>query len=178
MILDMVRELHRDVKPSNRRPGAKRFMLVGRNPAVDFVNTVIDPNGEPAGAVRSRTDLLALLELTGNVPASDVAIYRAMPARRGWDCAEAFTFALKLRDSLRSAFDSLARGGGVRSECVDLVNRILASDAGCQKLVPAGQGWKLTQIKETEGPIAVLLPIARATAKIIGEGPAAHIRKC
>src|SRR6266849_2718302 len=98
----MVSGLKKISTSRNQRSRAPRFVLVGKNPAIDFANTVVDLSGEPAGALRSWDHLLAFLEATGSGPAEGISTYRERALRDPRDCAATFSLALKLRDDVRS----------------------------------------------------------------------------
>ena len=155
-----------------------RFMLVADNPAIDFANTIVDPGGEPAGAIRSWHDLIAFLEIAAAMPRDQSARYREWAKRNPRDCSATFALALKLRDDLRAILQALATGRRVSGEWIEAMNRVLADQAGWKKVVSIKGKWDLTRIAQKESSSAVLLGIAESAAEIVAEGPAAHIRKC
>ena len=113
-----------------------RFMLVAKNLAIDFANTVVDPCGEPAGAIRSWHDLIAYLEIAGAMPRDRSARYREWARRDPRDCAATFALALELRDEIRKILGGLAGGTKVHGEWVQSINRVLVDQAGWKKLAP------------------------------------------
>ena len=149
-----------------------RFMLVARNPAIDFANTIVGSGGDPAGAIHSWADLIEFLRVTHSIPRGQAAAYRKRPH------SATLTLALKLRDHLRAILEALASRGEIRAEWVATVNRVLATRAGYQRLVTVKKRWELTCVKEIESPAEVLFPIAEAAAAIISSGAAARVRKC
>ena len=156
------------------RAGARpaQFMLVARNPAIDFANTVVDPNGDPAGAIRSWDDLIAFLKVTHGMPGGQLSEHRKHPH------AATLTFALEMRDHLRAILGALASRAEIQAQWVETVNRVLAARAGYQKLVQGRRGWELTCVKQVESPAAILFPIAEAAAILISSGGGARVRKC
>jgi predicted RNA-binding Zn ribbon-like protein len=157
---------------------AHAFLLVAKNPAIDFANTVVDLGGNPAGTLRSWDDLLAFLEATGTAPPEGIALYREKAQHLSRDCAATFSIALKLRDALRSILESLATGGDARPDAVEIVNQVLSADSGYNRLVRSRRGWQLARVRETDGTINLLFPIARAAADIVTDAATAGIRKC
>ena len=155
-----------------------RFMLVAKNLAIDFANTVVDPRGEPAGAIRSWHDLIAFLEIAAAMPRDQSARYREWARRDPRDCGATFALALELRDEIRKIFGALAGGIKIHGEWVQSINRVLVDQAGWKKLAPVKGKWELTRVTEKESSSELLLPIAESAAEIVSQGPDAHIRKC
>src|SRR5689334_18088503 len=88
-----------------------RFFVVAVNPAIDFANTIVDPEGHPDGALRTWSDVMAFLEMTGGPQAT------RNPRNR-----TAFAIALKLRDDLREILAALASGGRIPPKPVESIN--------------------------------------------------------
>ncbi len=86
-----------------KRPRAPSdFTLVSKNLAVDFANTVVDTQGEPAGAIRSWPDLIGFLEMAAAMSRYQSTRYRDWARRDPRDCGATFALALKLRDDIRA----------------------------------------------------------------------------
>ena len=148
-----------------------RFILVGANLAIDFANTVVDPGGHPAGALRTWPDFVAFLKSTRSVEGPWIT-------RNSRESAAAFASAHKLRDCIRAILAALASGGKVPHKPVESINRVLALHAGCPKLVQGRKGWGLTHVRQCTDAARILFPIAEAAARIVTGGAKAGIRKC
>src|SRR5215470_6838025 len=154
-----------------------RFMLVAKNLAIDFANTVVDPRGEPAGAIRTWHDLIAFMEIAAGMPRDQPAWYREWAKRDPRDCRATFALALELRDEVREILRALAGGAKVRVEWVLSINRILADQAGWRRLAAVKGKWELTRVTEKESSSEILVPVAESAAQIVSQGAEAHIRK-
>lgn len=163
---------------AKRTRSTSRFMLVAKNLAIDFANTVVDPRGEPAGAIRSWHDLNAFMEIAGAMPRDQSARYREWAKRDPRDCSATFALALELRDEIREILGALAGGTKVRTEWAQSINRVLAEQAGWRKLASTKGKWALTRVTAKESSSELLLPIAESAAEIVRQGAEAHIRKC
>lgn len=160
-----------------RTRGPSRFMLLAKNLAIDFANTVVDPRGEPAGAIRSWHDLIAFLELATGMPRDQSARYREWAKQDARDCSATFGLGLELRDEIRQILGALAGGTRVRAEWVQSINRVLADQAGWRTLAAVKGKWEVTRVTEKQSSSELLLPIAESAAQIVS-GEKAHIRKC
>ncbi|HYM06041.1 MAG TPA: ABATE domain-containing protein, partial [Terriglobales bacterium] len=151
---------------------------MAKNLAIDFANTVVDPRGEPAGAIRSWHDLITFLEIAAAMARDQSARYRSWAKRDPRDCSATFALALELRDEIRQILAALAGGTKVRAEWVRSINRVLEDQAGWRKLASTKGTWELTRVTEKESSSELLLPIAESAAEIVRQGAEAHIRKC
>ncbi|HXI38733.1 MAG TPA: CGNR zinc finger domain-containing protein [Bryobacteraceae bacterium] len=157
---------------------SSHFILVSKNLAVDFANTIVDPHGEPAGAIRSWPDLIAFLEIAAAMPHDQSRRYREWPKRDPRDCSATFALALKLRDEIRAILQASAAGGKIRGECVETINHIFADQAGRKELLISKGSWKLTRVADKGSSSEILLAIAESAAEIVTQGSAANVRKC
>lgn len=162
----------------NRSRPPSRVHLVAKNLAIDFANTVVDPRGEPAGAIGSWHDLIAFLETAAAMPRHQSARYREWAKRDPRDCSATFALALELRDEIRKILAALAGGAKVRGEWVQSVNRVFRDQAGFETLALFKGKWKLTRVTQKQSSSELLLPIAESAAEIVRQGAEAHIRKC
>ena len=163
---------------AKRTPAPSRFMLVAKNLAIDFANTVVDPRGEPAGAIRTWHDLVAFMEIAAGMPRDQSARYREWAKRDPRDCSATFALALGLRAEVREILGTLAGGAKVGAEWVQSINRILADQAGWRRLAVVKGKWEVTRVTEKESSSELLVPIAESAAQIVSQGAEAHIRKC
>ena len=150
---------------------AQRFFLIADNPALDFANTIVQPGGDAAGAIRTWADVTAFLKTAGKAEGPGTA-------RNAHDGAAAFQLARKLRDDLRDILAALVSGRKIPPEALESINRVLALGAGYPMLVPGRKGWELTYVRRSESAAAALIPIAEAAATIVTSGGKAGIREC
>jgi len=145
--------------------------------AVDFANTV-QAVGDPAGSLRSWSDLIAFLELREAVTRSEGAELRAMGEHDARRCAAALDQGVRLRETIRSMLGALAAKRPLRAGWVAEINQALASGAGAARLVRRDTGWRLGFSPGLADPLRALAPIARSMADLAASGGSAEIRRC
>jgi predicted RNA-binding Zn ribbon-like protein len=151
------------------RPGRRdrRFLLVGGRLAVDFANTVHSP-ATGGDAFAGWDDVAAFLVAAG-IPAG--------PGREG-DPARAFARALALRRVVRDLLAAMTARKPPAPASVEVVNEVLRTGAGHERLVADGRGWRLEFAPGREDRAAALVPVARSAALLITEGRAAAVKRC
>lgn len=162
---------------SLRCPIRRRSIKVGNHLAVDFANTLYAP-GDAGGELRSWKDLTDFLELAGAADRMEADRFRNMGQSDARRCVRAFARALELRAVTRSVLGALEAKRPLAQRWVAFINRVLRGRAGSEQLVTHGPGWRLGFVARRAEPIHALVPIARALAELIAEGPGAPVRKC
>jgi predicted RNA-binding Zn ribbon-like protein len=145
--------------------------------AVEFANTVHSP-ADPAGSLRSWSELVDFLELRGGVASGDGTMLRRMGETDARRCAGALAQVLQLRETIRAMLGAMASKRSLRAQWVAEVNQALASGAGASRLLRQDTGWRLGLSPGPAGPLRVLTPIARAIADLVVSGQSVEIRKC
>lgn len=85
---------------------------------------------------------------------------------------------LRLRESLRAIFGSIANEKPFPTSWVEPVNEILRITEGHDELVAASGAWSLQFVAREGGLEWLLAAIARSAAELLVEGPRAPIRRC
>jgi len=85
---------------------------------------------------------------------------------------------LRLRESFRAVFASMAERKLFPRHWVEHINEILRVTEGHDELVPREDGWRLQFIAREEGLEWLLAAIARSAAELLVEGSEAPIRRC
>ncbi|HVM74575.1 MAG TPA: CGNR zinc finger domain-containing protein [Candidatus Saccharimonadales bacterium] len=85
---------------------------------------------------------------------------------------------LRLRESLRAIFGSIAKQDRFPSSWVEPVNEILRITEGHDELVSRNGTWSLQYVAREGGLEWLLAAIARSAAELLVEGPQAPIRRC
>jgi predicted RNA-binding Zn ribbon-like protein len=85
---------------------------------------------------------------------------------------------LRLRESLRAIFGSVAHERPFPGSWVEPVNQILRITEGHDELVSRNGNWSLQFVAREGGLEWLLAAIARSAAELIVEGPRAPIRRC
>jgi predicted RNA-binding Zn ribbon-like protein len=154
-----------------------RFDRVGNDLAVDFANTVYDPD-DPSGSLRSWRDILEFLAATGAIGPGQTREIRALARDDPAAMDRLWTQALALRAAIRRALAPVSTKRRIAPDAIAPINEILAADAGRQQLVTRNGRWGLEHQPERPADVVrILVPIARAAAELI----AAHdrpVRKC
>src|SRR6516162_7874287 len=86
--------------------------------------------------------------------------------------------ALRLRESLRAIFASIADKEPFPSSWAEPVNEILRITEGHDELLFHAGAWSLQFVAREGGLEWLLAAIARSAAELLVEGPAAPIRRC
>lgn len=155
----------------------REFIKIGGDLAVEFANTVYSP-ADSSGALHSWSDLIDFVELRGGLALGDGAMLRAMGATDARRCGEAFTQALRLRETIRAMLGAMASKRPLRAQWVAEVNQALAAGAGASRLLRQDRGWRLGLSASPAGPLQALVPIARAIADLVVSGRSVEIGKC
>ncbi len=97
------------------------FIFVGEHPALDFVNTLITPGGEPQEFLPSWSEVINWFAATGL--SQDRSLH--LSVARG---TEALKSVLKLRETWQSLLGQLITGGKVSDDFLQSLNRLLSED--------------------------------------------------
>ena len=152
-------------------------MLIGDHPALDFVNSVLAPSGEPLDFLRDGKCLGLWLQSSGVLPPW---AWEAVGALKP---AQADRLADEARD-LREAFRRLllARAHGATPAAqrsgIDLLNRALARGPLIQALNPAESGWRLELRRDAQTHDRVVAELAALCADLLSNQPEDQVRKC
>lgn len=161
--------------PTPPRPDA---FFVGDHLAMDFLNTIASPNGEPIEWLNSGSDLLDWLQRAGVIDAKIARRFHLNNTRAFDDVAEE---ARALREWLR-AFVKLHAGkpfGQNILKELEPLNQLLARD-GIYFQIGArdGNALSLLPMRRWERPEELLLPIAEAIADLVCHADFNLIRRC
>jgi predicted RNA-binding Zn ribbon-like protein len=85
---------------------------------------------------------------------------------------------LRLRESLRAIFDSMADSKPFPKVWVEPINEILRITEGHDELVAQDHAWRLQFVARENGLEWLLAAIARSSADLLVEGLQAPIRRC
>jgi predicted RNA-binding Zn ribbon-like protein len=144
-----------------------RFLLVGGRLAIDFANTVHSP--ATGGDAFARWDDVAAFLVAAGTPAG--------PGREG-DPGRAFARALALRRVIRDLLAAMTARKPPPPASVEVVNEVLRTGAGHERLVADGRGWRLEFAPGRDDRAAALALVARSAAMLITEGRAAAVKRC
>lgn len=153
------------------------FSLIGGRLAIDFANL---PSAPASGASNglSWEELIGFLRAT-RIVSSDRA--EELLALTESDPRSAFSLlnrAELLRDSLRLAFDALAKKQHIARERVEPINEVLRVTEGHEELIEASRSWQIEYVARESSLDWLLAAVARSAAELITEGEATRVRLC
>lgn len=146
-------------------PERSKFIFVGNNAAIDFINTQIVSNGEPLDLLHDTAGVLQWMNEAG------VLTTKAAP-KALIDEARAY------RAQLRDGIEKLAKGSRVPPALLESTNAYLARRAAWQKLEQDKSGYHVTTVFQPERASDYMLAIAQAFALLLSEGDLTRLRKC
>jgi len=137
------------------------------HPALDFLNTVVQVDGQPRDSWNSDADVAGWL------------------SRKGWNPETALTAANErglldagrtLRETVRLLVSRRKSGGDIDPAPL---NALMAEAVSHQELVADGAGgWRVERRRERETARQLLAPVAEAAADLLATGDFDLIRKC
>jgi predicted RNA-binding Zn ribbon-like protein len=154
-----------------------RFLLIGNNLSLDFVNTEIAANGEPL-------DLLAVFAdfVDWTVAANLLQISQAEKIMARWDgkttAESVLAEAKKFRKTLRQVFVGLAQGKPPSEAAIAAINGELNNQSGAIEIRATETGFEKLYRADYEHPRRLLSPIAESAADLLCYGDLTMIRKC
>jgi predicted RNA-binding Zn ribbon-like protein len=151
-------------------------ILLGGRLAVDFANAP----AHPASGLRELAweEFVAFLEAARVVSHDRGLSLLALPRSDPQAAELVLTRAIRLRDSLRKAFNALVKKEVVSREWIEPINQILRITEGHDELVAHAGKWKLEFIAREGGLDWLLAAVARSAAEIVAEGSPTHLRLC
>ncbi|WP_034947929.1 CGNR zinc finger domain-containing protein [Erwinia oleae] len=141
-------------------------LLVADHPALDFLNTVAQVEGQPYDFWQSDQDVLTWLARAVNVSAGNAE----------FDPGELLHQARRLRETIREGVEKKKTGAAVD---VAALNGFLASARSYQQLVADDNGELHTERRySTPSPEALLAPVAELAASLLAENRFELVRRC
>jgi predicted RNA-binding Zn ribbon-like protein len=164
-------------------------LFVGGHPALDFLNSVASPRGEPVEWIGSGRDLLGWLVRAELVPPAVATRFRRPAAR-----SEVERVAQRARE-LREWFRGFVQRHAGRPLAPPVVralaplNQLLARDAGYRQLeaiprpapgrpTPAARVADWRRLRRWATPDALLQPIADALGDLVCDADFRYVRHC
>lgn len=155
--------------------------------AVDLLNSVASPVGEPIEWLANGKDLVAWLEQAGALPAEVAARYRSQAGSRALDAVAAQ--ARELREWFRGFVRHHSGRPLERSALRELapLNQLLESDETYRQVETAVRNenersgfdaFRWQTKRRWRSPKALLLPIAEAIGEMVCEKDFTYVRRC
>lgn len=149
---------------------------VGDHLALDFLNTVASPQGEPVEWIGDGRDLVAWLTGAGVLSAVDGARLIDLNSTELLDAVA--RDARALRERFRDLVVKLKGKAPLDAASVERLNAILTRHPAHLRLASSLRGAKLTSERSWREPGELLAPIAEAMADLIAHGDFSLVRKC
>lgn len=148
------------------------FLFVAGAAPLDFLNTEVMLDGQPADLMKEGDDLLLWIAESGLATKAEVHHLREAraPVQEAWLRA-----CIRLRADMRAMFTRVAGGQSLRPADLHLINERLASTSGTMRL----QRWDPQPSLDFQ-PNALTPPflIARATAEFLASADLTLVRRC
>jgi len=156
---------------------SEKFIKVGGNLSLDFINTKIAENGQPKDLLEDFADLAAwatamnLLEKSQAEKLTDDWSGRA-------EAETAFARAINFREILREMFVRLSSGKAIGKQAIAEINREIQNQSGAIEIRKTENGFEKSFRADFREPHQLLAPVAESAADLICYGNPAHIKKC
>ena len=158
-------------------PDTTRFLLIGNNLSLDFVNTEIVAGGEPLDLLAAFADFV-----DWTVAADLLEISQAEKIIAGWDgkttAESVLAEAKELRKTLRQVFVGLTQRKPPGETAIAAINRELNNQSGAIEIRATETGFEKLYRADYEHPRRLLSPIAESAADLLCYGDLAMIKKC
>lgn len=154
------------------------MFLVGDHPALDFLNTIAAPHGEPVETIGDAESYVAWLVSAGLLDAREANAVRRRFAAGALDRVAAE--ARELREWLRGEIDKHVAHASrwPTPKAAARINELLASGTSRARLAPSADGWSLQEEPEYTRPSQLLEPVARAIADLAANADWSLVRRC
>jgi predicted RNA-binding Zn ribbon-like protein len=154
-----------------------RVSLLGGRLALDLANLPsLSASGSSSGL--SWEELIGFLQATQIVSPERGEELLALTESDPQSAFELLKRAQRLRNSLRLAFDSLAKKQRISRESIEPVNEILRVTEGHDELVESARSWRIEYVARESSLDWLLAAVARSAAELITEGEATRVRLC
>lgn len=159
------------------RLSAEKFIKVGNNLSLDFINTRIAENGEPKDLLENFTDLAAWA-VAANLLEKSKAEKLIDEWKDSVEVAEVFALAIEFREVLREMFVNFSGGKTVGKQAIAAVNREIQITSGAIEIKKTENGFEKLFRADWSEPRQLLAPIAESAADLLCYGNPSFLKKC
>jgi len=149
---------------------SKKFLWVGNDPSIDFINTDIVLEGKPVDLLQSPEDYLAWLGAAG--------IDMRQTSRAPGAMHQGFQQAKEFRGKLREAYEQLVKTATVPHSILTAVNAYISKSRRPAELRTRGSSFELYPYWLAEKAADYVAPLAWAFAGFLATADLDRIRKC
>lgn len=155
----------------------EKFIAVGNNLSLDFINTKIIENGELKDLLTDFTDLAAWAAATDLLEKSE-AERLVDEWKDSAEINDAFARAIDFREILREMIANLSGGKTVSKRAIAAINSEIQNQSGSIEIRKTENGFEKTFRADFREPRQLLAPVAESAADLLCYGVPARLRKC
>jgi predicted RNA-binding Zn ribbon-like protein len=154
-------------------PNRPDFLLLGAQPAIDFVNTRVPPPGLDIEFLQSWRDVIDWLKETGLSDGQNLEVSES-------DAPQALETVRNLRHAWRSSLEEIMAGGALKPLFIKELNRILGRDTFSETLfLDSKRSFHFHRTRSLlEGNHLVLAILARSMAEFLVTAEFKYLRHC
>ncbi len=150
----------------------EKFILVGENLYLDFVNTKIRRNGETCDLLHSEEDFLAWSLAVGLIDKARAADLRKKITQKD------FRDILDFRTTLDEMNIEILNGKKLQTRFIESINNYLKKNIGHREIKLSEGEIKKDFVTNFEEPLQLLAPIAESAADLLAEGDLSYLKRC
>jgi len=154
----------------------KRFLFVGNQLCLDFVNTQMIVRGQETDLLHEVSDLTDWLVQARVLSAQ--AIEQGLRRSDEADRRRLLRDAKDFRGTLRTMAERMAAGKRVLPETVDTINRLLSLRPGYSQVMRVEGRFERRFHAQADNAGSLLTPLAEAAGELLCSGDPALVKKC
>jgi predicted RNA-binding Zn ribbon-like protein len=155
----------------------EKFIKVGNNLSLDFINTKIAENGSLKDLLENFTDLAAWA-VAANLLEKSEAERLIDQWKDSAESSEAFARAIEFRETLREMFVNLTRGKTIGKAVIAAINREIQNQSGAIEIKKTENGFEKLFRADFSEPRQLLAPVAESAADLLCYGNPLYLKKC
>ncbi len=152
-----------------------KFILIGSNLSLDFVNTKIVADDKPKDLFENFADLVAWLVAVNLLEQKQAENLLADWADKG---QQILREAINFRTILHELFTEIMAGKAVRKSAVKVVNEMLQNQNGYAELRQTSNGFEKYFRTDYQAPRQLFAPIAASATDLLCYGNLNLLKKC
>jgi predicted RNA-binding Zn ribbon-like protein len=152
-----------------------KFLLVGNNLSLDFVNTMIADAGKPKDLIEGLADVMSWAIAVRLIEKRDAARHFAVWNKKDGDF---LSEAVRFRAILRSLFTGILNDEVVKGATLKALNEMLDDQTGFTELVRNETGFEKRFHSDFREPRQVLASVAASAADLLCYGNLDLIKRC
>lgn len=151
----------------------KKFLFVGDNLFLDFVNTKIQRNGKPFDLLENFKDFLAWSVAVGLINKTQAENFLSDKGQ-----VKQFAEIIDFRDLLGEIAETILAEKTINQKFIEDINEKLKLQNGWIEIKNDKKGFRKILRKRYENPVQILSNIAESVADFLAENNLDNLRKC